>query len=59
MITEVNNIIFSVIGLITILFLLIKGIMWLIKRIPKIKFNNPLKSYIRKEVMNYLKELQK
>jgi len=39
-------------------FLVYKGLIWLWVRKPRISFKNPLKSYIRKEVINYLKEIQ-
>jgi hypothetical protein len=45
----------SFVGLITILFSLGFGVYWLYNNV---KVKNPIKSYIRKEVMNYLKELQ-
>lgn len=35
-----------------------KGIQYLWVKRPRISLKNPLKQYIRKEVINYLKELQ-
>lgn len=49
----------QVLGVIFLIFLSVKGIYFLLKRLPKIKIKNPLKEYIKKTVIQYLKELQK
>lgn len=49
----------SIIGALSLGFLCFKGGKWLWIHKPSIKVRNPLKSYIRKEVINYLKEIQK
>jgi hypothetical protein len=45
----------SFVGLVSVLFAGGWGLYWLYNNV---KVKNPIKSYIRKEVMNYLKELQ-
>lgn len=50
--------ILAIIGAFAIGFALIKGLIYLYKRTPRISFKNPLKTYIRKEVVNYLKQLK-
>jgi hypothetical protein len=49
----------SLFGALSLGYATYKGIKWLWVRKPRISFKNPLKSYIRKEVINYLKEIQK
>ena len=46
-------------GALTLGVLTIKGLVWLWVKRPRITFKNPIKSYIRKEVINYLLEIQK
>lgn len=45
-------------GGLAILLVIGKGIKYLWIKRPRIILRNPLKQYIRKEVINYLKELQ-
>jgi hypothetical protein len=45
----------SFVGLVSIVFAGGLGLNWIYNNV---KFKNPIKSYIRKEVLNYLKELQ-
>jgi hypothetical protein len=47
--------VFEIIGIFTIGIAISYGIFHSIK---KVKWNNPIKSYIRKIVLDYLKELQ-
>ena len=47
--------VFEIIGIFTIGTGISYGIFYLVK---KVKWNNPIKSYIRKIVLDYLKELQ-
>lgn len=56
----INNIelVLSVIGSFTIGYITFKGLVWTYKRTPRISFKNPLKTYIRKEVITYLKQLK-
>ena len=55
-----NNLeyILAIIGAFTIGFASYKGLVWIYKRTPRISFKNPLKTYIRKEVITYLKQLK-
>lgn len=46
-------------GVIFLIYLSVKGIQFLLKRLPKIKLKNPLKAYIHKTTIQYLKDLQK
>ena len=50
--------ILAIIGAFTIGFASYKGLVWIYKRIPRISFKNPLKTYIKKEVITYLKQLK-
>ena len=56
----INNIelVLSVIGSFTIGYITFKGLVWTYKRRPRISFKNPLKQYIRKQVIEYLKQLK-
>lgn len=49
----------EIIGAFSIGYLCFKGSLWVWKHKPSFKWRNPLKTYIRKEVINYLKEIQK
>ena len=49
----------ELIGAFSVGYLTFKGSKWLWKRKPSLKWKNPLKTYIRKEVLNYLREIQK
>ena len=57
--SELLNYGLQLIGAFAIGFITFKGILWLWDRKPRISFKNPLKSYIRKQVLEYLKEIQK
>jgi hypothetical protein len=35
-----------------------KGLVWLWNKKPVISFKNPIKTYVRKQVIEYLKELK-
>lgn len=50
--------ILALIGAFTIGFASYKVLLWVYKRKPLKSFKNPIKTYIRKQVMKYLKELQ-
>lgn len=50
--------ILALIGAFTIGLASYKGLVWVYKRTPRISFKNPLKQYIRKQVIEYLKELK-
>lgn len=50
--------ILALIGAFTIGLASYKGLVWIYKRTPRISFKNPLKTYIRKEVITYLKQLK-
>lgn len=56
--SELLNYGLEIIGAFAIGFITFKGIKWLWDRKPQVTFKNPLKTYIRKEVINYLKEIQ-
>ena len=45
----------SFVGLVSVVFAIGWGLHWIY---TNVKFKNPIKSYIRKEVLNYLQELQ-
>ena len=55
-----NNIeyILAIVGAFAIGYASYKGLVWVYKRIPPISFKNPLKQYIRRQVVEYLKELK-
>jgi len=55
-----NNIelVLAVIGSFTTGYITFKGFKWLWVRRTRISFKNPLKQYIRKQVVEYLKELK-
>lgn len=63
MIIKMNNEIINygleLIGAIALGYLTFKGGKWLWKHKPSFKWRNPLKSYIREVVLDYLKEIQK
>ena len=58
MITEVTNLLLEVFGVVFLIYLIYKGSLWLWNKRPRITLKNPLKEYIRKQVLEYLKELQ-
>ena len=55
-----NNIelVLAVIGSFTLGYITFKGFKWLWVRRTLISFKNPIKQYIRKQVVEYLKELK-
>tara|TARA_R110000868_G_scaffold120693_1_gene320415 strand:- start:260 stop:436 length:177 start_codon:yes stop_codon:yes gene_type:complete len=55
-----NNIEFvlAVIGSLSLGYITFKGVRWLWVRRTLISLKNPLKTYIRKQVVEYLKELK-
>jgi|TARA_R100000951_G_scaffold112413_1_gene112701 hypothetical protein len=55
-----NNIelVLAVIGSFTLGYITFKGFKWLWVRRTLISFKNPIKQYIRKQVIEYLKELK-
>ena len=55
-----NNIEFvlAVIGSLSLGYITFKGVRWLWVRRALISLKNPLKTYIRKQVVEYLKELK-
>jgi hypothetical protein len=48
----------AVIGSLSLGYITFKGFKWLWVRRNSFRFKNPLKSYIRKQVVEYLKELK-
>lgn len=48
----------SIVGAFAIGFGLFKGVKWLWEHKPSLKWRNPLKTYIRGVVINYLNELR-
>jgi len=57
MITEVTNILAGI-GVLAVLFGLGRGLYYLWVKRPRITVKNPLKQYIRQEVINYLNQLK-
>lgn len=55
---EVLNHLLAIIGAFALGLGLIYGIIYIGKRIPRITLKNPIKAWIRKEVVNYLNELK-
>jgi len=49
----------AIIGAFTLGLASFKGFVWLWSKRPVITIKNPIKTYIRKEVINYLKEIKK
>jgi len=52
------EIILAVIGAFSVGFATYKGLSWLWRKAPWKSFKNPIKTYIRKEVIEYLKQLK-
>ncbi len=48
----------ELLGAFTIGYLCLRGGIWIWEHKPSFKWKNPIKSYIRREVINYLKEIQ-
>ena len=51
--------ILALVGSFTIGLASYKGLVWIYKRRPLISYKNPIKTYIRKQVIEYLKQLEK
>ena len=51
--------ILALVGAFTIGLASYKGLVWIYKKRPLISYKNPIKTYIRKQVIEYLKQLEK